>query len=114
MVLINEDNVTETFYSSYANFEAQGESGEPAFITASDDLGTWMSTQPSITLQPGESQSVPFTVVIPKDATPGGHFAVIFWGQCRPTKQVRWGWSQNRYACSSVSKRKRERKRRFS
>ncbi len=80
MFLINERSDTETLYSSYANFEAQGESGEPAFVTATDDLGTWMSTEPTITLKPGESISVPFTVTIPKNATPGGHFAVIFWG----------------------------------
>ena len=80
MVLINENNDVETFYSSFANFEAQGESGNPAFVTATDDLGTWMSTSPTIILQPGESETVPFTVNIPKDATPGGHFAVLFWG----------------------------------
>ena len=80
MFLINEDNVPETFYSSYANFEAEGETGNPAFVSATDDLGTWMSTQPTITLQAGESQNVPFTVTIPKNATPGGHFAVVFWG----------------------------------
>jgi hypothetical protein len=80
MILINEGNDTETFYSSYANFQAQGDSGNPAFVSATDDLGTWMSTMPSITLKPGESLDVPFTVTIPKDATPGGHFAVVFWG----------------------------------
>ena len=80
MILINESNNTETFYSSYANFEAQGESGDPAFVTATDDLGTWISTQSSITLKSGESESVPFTVTIPKNAEPGGHFAVVFWG----------------------------------
>jgi hypothetical protein len=80
MVLINEGNATETLYSSYANFEAQGETGEPAFVTATNDLGTWMSTTPTITLKPGESETVPFTVSIPKNADPGGHFAVIFWG----------------------------------
>jgi hypothetical protein len=78
--LINENKDTETFYSSYNNFEAQGETGDPSFVTATDDLGTWMSTQPTITLKPGESQTIPFTVTIPKNATPGGHFAVIFWG----------------------------------
>ncbi|MDR3519476.1 MAG: hypothetical protein P4L63_01125 [Candidatus Pacebacteria bacterium] len=84
MVLINENNDTETFYSSYANFQAQGESGDPAFVTATNDLGTWMSTQPSITLSPGESQTIPFTINIPKNAEPGGHFAVVFWGTASP------------------------------
>jgi hypothetical protein len=84
MVLINENNDTETFYSSYANFGAQGESGDPSFITATDDLGTWITTQPSIVLKPGESQTIPFTITIPKNAEPGGHFAVVFWGTASP------------------------------
>jgi hypothetical protein len=84
MVLINENNDEETFYSSYENFQAQGESGDPAFTTATNDLGTWMSTQPSITLEPGESQTIPFTINIPQNAEPGGHFAVVFWGTASP------------------------------
>jgi len=80
MVLINENNATETFYSSFANFEAQGESGSPAFVEPKDDLGTWISTISTITLKGGESKTVPFTVTIPKNAEPGGHFATIFWG----------------------------------
>jgi hypothetical protein len=84
MVLINENNDVETFYSSYANFGAQGESGDPSFIPATDDLGTWITAQPSITLNPGESVTIPFTVNIPKDASAGGHFAVIFWGTASP------------------------------
>lgn len=80
MTLINENSDTETFYSSYANFEAQGESGSPTFVEPKDDLGTWMSTAPSVTLRAGESKTIPFTINIPKGAEPGGHFATIFWG----------------------------------
>ena len=80
MILINESNVAETFYSSYANFEAQGETGNPAFVEPKNDLGTWISTASSITLKPGESKTVPFNINILKNAEPGGHFATIFWG----------------------------------
>ncbi len=81
MTLINEGNTAETFYPSFTNFESQGESGNPAFVEPKDDLGTWMFTSvPSVTLRAGESKVISFTIVIPKDAEPGGHFAVIFWG----------------------------------
>ncbi len=80
MTVINEDNANVTYYSSFANFEAQGETGNATFIEPKDDIGTWMTTEKSITLIPGEQRNVSFSVTIPKDAVPGGHFGVIFWG----------------------------------
>ncbi|MDE2399717.1 MAG: hypothetical protein KGL67_01760 [Patescibacteria group bacterium] len=80
MLVLNEKKDQETLYSSFANFEAQGESGTPAFVVPKDDLGTWITTQDSVTVGPGQQKTIPFKVSIPKDATPGGHYAVIFWG----------------------------------
>lgn len=81
VLLINEGKNYETFYSSFSNFEAQGDSGSPAFVEPIDDLGTWMTTElSSINLGPGQQKIIPFEITIPKDAEPGGHFAVIFWG----------------------------------
>lgn len=80
MTLINEGSTVQTYYSSYANFEAQGETGTPTFVTAKDDLGTWMEVSPSLTLAPRQSKVVPIKITIPKDAGAGGHFAAIFWG----------------------------------
>lgn len=85
MTVINERTTTETYYSSYANFEAQGESGAPAFVSAKEDLGTWMKVPESVTLAPGASKVVPVQIFIPKDASPGGHFAAVFWGN-QPAK----------------------------
>ena len=80
MILTNENKTAETIYSSFANFEAQGESGNPSFVEPKDDLGTWMSIVSNVTLKAGESKTIPFTITIPKNAEPGGHFATIFWG----------------------------------
>ncbi len=80
MLLINETEDTETYYSSFSNFEAQGESGSPAFVEPKDDLGTWITTEDTATITPGQQKIVPFKITIPKDAEPGGHFAVVFWG----------------------------------
>lgn len=82
--LINEQDKEATFYVSYANFEAQGEDGTPAFVDSVDGLATWIKLIPSevnsVTLAPGATQDVFFEVQIPEDAQPGGHFAAIFWG----------------------------------
>lgn len=82
--LINEEADTRTFYSSFANFEASGESGVPKFTEAREDLATWMETALSITLKPREERELPFSIKIPQNAEPGGHFAAIFWGTAPP------------------------------
>ena len=81
MLLTNENENGEAFYTSFAKFEAQGESGTPAFVDPKDGLGTWIKTEfNSVYLAPRQEKTVKFTITIPKDAEPGGHFAVIFWG----------------------------------
>lgn len=81
MILTNEGETDEDYYTSFSNFEAQGESGTPAFTEPTDDLGTWIKTDfNSVHLAPRQQKVVPFQITIPKNAEPGGHFAVIFWG----------------------------------
>ncbi len=76
--LVNEQEGTQTFYSSVENFEAQGESGTPNFTAGKDGLATWVSLQSEVTLKKGEQKEIPFTIKVPKDAEAGGHFAAIF------------------------------------
>src|SRR3989338_6921091 len=85
MTLINERDNEETYYASYANFEAQGETGSPAFVNAKEGLGTWMETVESIDLPANSSKIVQVKIKIPANADPGGHFAVVFWGTQPPT-----------------------------
>jgi len=80
MILVNEEETGTTFYSSFANFEAQGETGSPSFVEPKDDLGTWINSDSSIYIAPGESKTIPITIRIPTNAEPGGHFAALFWG----------------------------------
>jgi len=80
LTLTNEKNISQQFFLSFENFEAQGETGTPSFVEPKSGLGTWMSSQPSVSLLPGESKIIPFTIKIPENAEAGGHFASIFWG----------------------------------
>jgi hypothetical protein len=80
MTLTNDTESVQTFYASFANFEAQGETGNPAFVESKDDLDTWMSTEDRVVLQPSSSLIVPIKIKIPNNAEPGGHFAAVFWG----------------------------------
>ncbi len=84
ILLTNETVNTETFYLSYSNFEAQGESGTPAFVKPDEGLGTWIQTEKdSFTVEAGKQELVPFKINIPQNAEPGGHFAVVFFGTSR-------------------------------
>lgn len=79
LLLINEGGTKQTFWPTFEKFtEVNGEKqffpGEPA------ELDNWIKLPKSITLEPKEQKSIPFTIEIPKNAPPGGHFAVIWWG----------------------------------
>jgi len=84
ITLINDRDTSQTFYSSFSNFEAQGETGSPSFVTPVDGLGTWMQTDSMVILAPGTSKIVPVTIEIPEAAEPGGYFAAVFWGTNNP------------------------------
>lgn len=84
--LYNEDPYPFTFYPIPMNFKATGdEGGVPMFYPAYEEtqgteLAKWVQVdQSAITIAPGERVNIPVSVVVPEDATPGGHFgAVIF------------------------------------
>jgi hypothetical protein len=75
--LFNEENKTNTYYFATANFEAKDETGQPEFTTQTGDLADWVQKPGSITLAPKSYQVVDFSIVIPKDAEPGGYFSSI-------------------------------------
>jgi hypothetical protein len=74
----NEERSSRLFYISYANFNSQDETGTPSFSTRREGLSTWIKSQDTITLGPGETAEVPIEISIPQDAEPGGHFAGAF------------------------------------
>jgi len=85
--LLNEQSETKTFYSSFENFEPSGESGAPSFIGAKEGLATWVKTESQVTLKSNERKKISFSITVPKDAEPGGHFAAIFFGSQAPKAQ---------------------------
>jgi hypothetical protein len=93
ITLLNDSNSgPQTYYVTYANFEAQGETGSPLFVDPVDDLGTWMTTSAtSVTLAPNETKNITLSINIPKDAYAGGHFAVVFFGNSPEGGQISVG-----------------------
>ena len=81
--LANETGIKSTFYSGFEKFiEKNNERiflpGEPT------DLTSWFKMPQSVTLEPGEDIRIPYEIVVPEDAPPGGHFAIIWWSTNPP------------------------------
>ncbi len=76
--LTNEERQSRTYYVAFENFNAQDETGTPSFTTRKEGLSTWIKSQETITLGPGETAELPLEISIPQDAEPGGHFAGAF------------------------------------
>lgn len=85
--LLNEQVGQKVLFTSFENFEPSGDTGSPRFIGAKDGLATWLQTQSSVTLQKDQKIVVPYSIVIPPHADPGGYFAAIFFGEKDPAAQ---------------------------
>ena len=87
ITLFNENKISsQKLYVSFANFEANGESGTPKFITPTDGIGTWMSPPKDILLKPNETKNISVSIKIPDTADGGGHFGAVFFGTAPESK----------------------------
>ncbi|MDD2807847.1 MAG: hypothetical protein PHW95_05010 [Patescibacteria group bacterium] len=80
--IYNESEADTALAASLESFEAAGESGKPAFVPPSEKnsfLAWFTLDQDSVVLKKKQAIIVPFTIVVPPNATPGGYYAVIFW-----------------------------------
>ena len=90
LFLLNDESETKVLYPTFEKFiEVDGEkrflAGEPTELT------NWFKINAPITLKPGESKDVPFEIDFPKNAPPGGHFAVIWWSSAPPSATGKTG-----------------------
>lgn len=91
--VVNNNTYAVTYYSQVVDFSPEGEDGQGSLIPLvgttgtgeSMTLGHWVSlSKEPITVESGESKDIPFTVSIPRDASPGGHYAAILVGTQPP------------------------------
>ena len=73
----NEESQARTLYPVFEKFTE--EEGVKKFTREESDLSTWFKAQSLISLKPGQQARIPFSIEVPEDASPGGHFAVIWW-----------------------------------
>lgn len=88
--VINTNSYDVSYYASVVDFKAQGEEGEGTLIPLvggasstpnSYSLASWITLSPApVRIKAGASGQIPFTVHVPADAEPGGHYAAILVG----------------------------------
>lgn len=85
--IINSNVFDITIYTENVNFGTEGESGRPNFLkiyeseTQGETLAEWITVDAGPILIPKqEAVTIPFTVTVPEDAPPGGHYAAILVG----------------------------------
>lgn len=83
MYIKNEELETKTFYPSIERFTEQN--GQKQFIKDGGLVADWLKVVSSARLEAGKDIEVPFTLTIPKNAPPGGQFAVVWWSTSPPT-----------------------------
>ncbi len=85
LFLMNEGSEEKTFYPIFEKFTEQN--GERQFLPGEPtDLADWFQATSSLTLAPKQQKLVPFTIRVPQDAPPGGHYAVIWWSTAPANK----------------------------
>lgn len=103
--IINSNPYELEVYIDVVNFEAQGESGQGKFIPLVESelkgntIAEWLSVKHETLKIPSEqSIQVPFSISVPSDAPPGGHFAAILVG----TKSINNDEKQTKVETSQV------------
>jgi len=90
--VINSNPYEITVYAQVYDFEPKGEDGQGSFLEKMPreegfpgTLAHWISvTEDAIVIPPERSADVPITVMVPKGASPGGHFAAMLIGTKPP------------------------------
>jgi len=85
--VINANEYDIRIYAEPVNFTSEGEGGHGSLVpllgqpTDAQTLAEWIAVSDEEILIPAEQTvSIPFTISVPTDATPGGHFAAILIG----------------------------------
>lgn len=88
----NESDVEQTYYVSVERFVAEGDQGAASFIEDNNplELPSWISFPTrQVTVGPDERKVIPFSVSVPQNADPGGHYASIFLSTTPPSTDGR-------------------------
>lgn len=91
----NDTGKAITLYTSREDFVAGDDSGTPSFVKPQNQgsdvysLANWITIEDkNLTLAQGETREIRFTVKVPSNAEPGGHYGAIFFAPAPDKAQV--------------------------
>jgi len=79
----NSSDVSKILYPYFRDFVAEGELGSPKLINigSSEGMGEWIKlSNTGVQFGPNEEKSIQFNIEVPKNASPGGHYGAILFG----------------------------------
>jgi hypothetical protein len=79
----NNSDTGKTLYPYFRDFVADGELGSPKLIEvgSSEGMGEWIKlSEVGVNFGPNEEKEVQFSIVVPGNASPGGHYGAILFG----------------------------------
>lgn len=80
----NPTNALVEAYPKVMDFKAKGETGEPSFFETEESSGgyalsKWITfTEPKIAMAPEQVKEFSYTITVPTNAEPGGHYGAVF------------------------------------
>lgn len=83
----NNSDETKTFYPAIEKFE-ENDGRKVFFRDVESTLSMWISGLEPVTLGPNEDVRTQFTMNVPENAPPGGHFGVIWWSASPPVMMI--------------------------
>lgn len=91
----NDTGKAITLYTSREDFVAGDDSGTPTFVKPQNQgsdvfsLANWITVEDkNLTLAQGETREIRFTVKVPQNAEPGGHYGAVFFAPAADKGQV--------------------------
>jgi len=89
----NLANKTKTLYAFLKDFKAGDESGRPVLIPPGSEEGPYLANWVDIPTKgfefaPNEEKVIPFSIQVPENAGPGGHYGGVYFGTEPPRLRV--------------------------
>ncbi|NCT01905.1 DUF916 domain-containing protein [Candidatus Parcubacteria bacterium] len=93
--IINPNPYEITVYADVVNFAPQGEAGQGKFVPIMNEeskgqtIAEWIKVQSDqVTILAEKTMELPFTINVPENAAPGGHFAALLIGTKPPREEA--------------------------
>ena len=96
VVIENKSDDPLTYYVTLADIESINENGDAVFsespLNNQYALASWIrASKTQVTIDPKSSEAFSFSIAVPKDAEPGGHFGAVFITTTPPEKAAGTG-----------------------